>query len=193
MSVHRCTFQYFKTDDSTIGQNVLYFHNPDGVLTTSAIGTELNGNFWVYCKPFTTNVVRLETIFIKTVDSIPEGATFPFAADLSLGSLGFNVLHQVIGPVFQFFDGIGGPQHRGRMYPYGVASNQLNRNGPQPSMVTLFNTWRTNMLNRYGPTGASPLRHVIWHRTSKTWDGITDYRLAPRLGVQRRRNFGVGL
>ena len=193
----RCTFQWFKTDDATFAQNVLYFDTDGNDLTPDTIGQDLQNNFWVFLKPMVSNVVRLEQIFIKELNNVPDTGAVPFSANLSVGTSGFNVLHQVLGPVFQFYDGGAGPKHRGRMYPYGVTSNHLNRSGPQPSLVTAFATWRTNMLTRYSNSGTSPLVHMIYHRRVApdpvAWSPVTDYRLAPRLGVQRRRNFAVGL
>ena len=196
MGVWRCTFQFFKTDESTLGQNVLYFSNPENAMSVSQMGTELQDNWWVFLKPMISNTVRLEVIFFKQVDVIAAPGTVPWAANMSLGTGSFNAMHQVIGPVFQFFDGGSGPAHRGRMYPYCVSSNHLNRNGPQPSLITLFNTWRGQVLGRYGsPGGTSALTLNIWHRHPEVGNGtsVKDIRLAPRLGVQRRRNFGVGM
>jgi len=199
MSVWRATFQWFKTDDSTFGQNVLYFNNQDNAMSLSAMGVELDQQWWTALKPLTTNVVRLDAIFFKDVGANPPGGTLPYATTLSTGTVGVNVMHQTLGFVFQIFDGTSGPKGRGRMYHYGSPSNHMNRSGPQPSAVTAFNTFRATWMTRYVTNGGtSGLRWVLWHRQSAQGDpafasNITDIRLNPRICVQRRRNFGVGL
>lgn len=196
MTVWRATFQFFKTDEATIGQNVLHFNNPDNLMDVSQMGQELDNFFWAFLKPMLAPSVRLEVIYFRDMQSTPGAGTVPWVTQLTTGTGSFNAMHQCMGPVFQFFDGQAGPRHRGRMYPYCVNSGDLNRQGPQPSLVTKFNTWRTNMFGRYiTGTGVSPMKLMLHHRHPEGPDFtfVKDLRLAPRLGVQRRRNFGVGL
>lgn len=198
---YRCTFQFFKTDDGTFAQNVVCMEDASETQTLSQIGTTLDQQWWglnslAALRRMSTNVMRLEVIHIQRIDISPPPLTFPFSTALTVGNSGFNFLHQTLGLVFRIFDGSGGPAHRGRVYHYGTPTTFVQRQGPSPAGVTEFNILRDHWLNQFGPLPVSNLFWNIFHRDqvgAARFTRVTDIRLSPRLGVQRRRNFGVGM
>lgn len=203
MAVWRATLTFKNTTDPAFGQNVLYFEDPTDAMTPLQIGGLIDTQLWATSAVgglvnLTANNVQLNAITLQRVDTTPPQATQPFTPAQTNGIVVSNNFHHVVGMIFQLLDGSAGKRHRGRMYHYGSPSTNLglSRAGPGASTVPLFDTWKSRMLARFGPTGSTGLKWVLWHRDqvgSARWTQIVDFRLSTVLGVQRRRNPNVGL
>ncbi len=199
---YRCTLQWRKNDATLFGQNVLCMEDASETMPLATIGQIMDEQWWGLAagnalRLWTTNVVRLETVFIQRLDVTPSPASFPYTARGAVGNSSFNVKHPVLGFCFRLFDGGGGPRHRGRVYHYGTRSDWLSDAGPDnATLTTQIAALRDIWLNAFGPLPTSGLHWNLFHRDlsgAARFTRVTDIRLSPRLVVQRRRNFGVGM
>ena len=202
MAIWRATLIWKNTFELSFGQNVLHFNDPTNALTTDQIGGIIDNSWWgtnatPALRAMTANMTSLDFINLQRIDTNPAGGIIGFSSSKTVGNLVSNVWHEVVGYIFQLFDGFSGVRHRGRVYHYGTpsANGGNTRLGPGPATVTAFNTLRTHWLARFGPQGDSGLKWVIWHRGQvgdARWTQVSDIRISSKMGVQRRRNPGVG-
>lgn len=201
MAVYRITIQFKHTTDASLAQNVIHMEDPAGTLTPAAIGGIIENTWWggstnSALRLMTANAVSLDFIWIQRVDTTPPGGVLPYSPVKTAGTKVSNVWHEVVGFIFRLFDGGAGPSHRGRVYHFGTANTDSLRTGPSSGNVAQFNTLHDTWMAAFGPTGNSGLKWVLWHRNqvgNARWTQITDIRLSDKMGIQRRRNPGIGL
>lgn len=201
MAVYRITCTWKNTFELSFAQNVIHMEDPANTLTPSQVGDLIDVEWWggstsTMLRIMTANMSQLDFLNIQRVDTTPAGGVLPYSTLKTKGTLVDNVFHEVVGYVFRLFDGGAGPRHRGRLYHFGTPSSSNTRLGPSAGNVTAFNTLRAAWLSKFGPSGSTGLRWVLWHRDltgSARWSQINDIRLASAFGIQRRRNPGVGL
>lgn len=201
--VWRVTMTWKNTTDLAFGQNVIYMLDSVGNKTAAEVGGLIDTQLWATSAVgglvnLTANNTILNAITLQRVDTVPPQATQPFTPAQTGGIIVSNNYHHVVGMIFQLLDGNAGKRHRGRMYHYGSPSVNLglSRSGPGASTIPLFDTFKSRMIARFGPSGSTGLRWVLWHRDlagDARWSQVVDMRLSTVLGVQRRRNPNVGL
>lgn len=202
MAIWRATFTWRNTFELSFAQNVLHFEDSSNLMDVNAIGTVLLSDLWgttlnaPRLRNMTANMCQFYNLQLQRIDTTPPGGVFPFQTGGPTGVIVDNVFHEVVGYVFRFYDGGAGPRHRGRMFHFGTPQSSNTRLGPSTGNIATFNSMRTNWLNSFGPLPTTGLSLVLWHRDFQgdaRWSRVIDIRLAPSMGIQRRRNPGVGM
>lgn len=87
-----------------------------------------------------------------------------------------------------------GRRGRGRQYISGVLKGWTVNGFVHPDNINSWNNRFQNIMAVFGPGGSSLARlGVCNHRAPFVFHEVTSLQIAPTLGVQRRRNIGVGL
>jgi len=202
MAVWRATFTWKNTFELSFAQNVLHFYDGSNLMNVQEIGDKLRDNFWgagsggTLLRSMTANMCKWDQLTLQRIDTTPTGGVFPYQTGGPVGDKVDNVFHEVVGYVFRFYDGGSGPRHRGRMYHFGTPSGSYTRLGPSPGNITAFNVMRLAWLNAFGPLPTTGLNLVLWHRDftgEARHTNVIDIRLSTTMGIQRRRNPGVGM
>jgi len=198
----RVTLTWKYTSDNAFAQNVIYMEDPSETKTPDYIGQQID-NFWwgnlanVALRKSTASAVQLWAVDLQKVWPLPAGGSIPYPTVRGAGGVtSANAWHYVVGMVFTLYDGGAGPRHRGRVYHYGTPNTTGLRSGPAGADLTNFALTRLNWLDAFGPLPTTLLNWCLFHRDltgSDRFTRITDIRLQPLFGVQRRRTFGRGL
>jgi len=201
--IWRCTMNFFNTTNGTFAQNVIYMEDESELKTPDQIGALLDDNWWgatsgnPNLRNATSTNVRLETILFQRVFPLPPLGSTPYTTLLRAGGVGSAVKHAVLGIVFTIKDGQAGRAHRGRVYHYGVPGVLVTDAGPTPgNLVSTFNPIAAAWVDRFQTGGTSGLIWNIFHRGASNggmFTRVASISVNPRLCVQRRRNFGVGI
>jgi len=96
--------------------------------------------------------------------------------------------------VIRFQTGLAGRQNRGRYYVAGYRQGATHLGQFDASELTLWAQQTALLENAYtGPNGGSTgLGLLIRHQSTGGFAAVTNIAMRPILGVQRRRNVGVG-
>lgn len=178
-------------------QNVVHFNNPDGALTHAAMAAELithwitpllalhNNNFvWV----------QLEITELGSGPSLTD--TFPIAS--GQGSQAGDAAPPFVSAVIKLSSAVPGRKGRGRIFLPGLSIGTFGDRGrltpgSYSGFQTLFlNGWRAKFIIG----GSGPLQLVITNRTPTAhadWVHVTGLDVRNYAGVQRRRNYFVGM
>jgi hypothetical protein len=200
--IWRATVTWKYSSDNAFAQNVIYLEDPSETKTADYVGSKVELLWWggsssYALRRMTASAVQLWAIDLQKVHPLPVGGSIPYTPTRTTGAItSANAWHYVVGIVFTIYDGGAGPRHRGRVYHYGTSNTTSLRMGPAGADLTNFPVLRDQWLNDFGPLPTSLLNWVIWHRdltgTAK-FTRVTDIRMQPFFGVQRRRTFGRGL
>lgn len=175
-------------------QNVLHFTNPDDTLTLPAVCTDIRDNWLASMSncstsSFTYTLVRADRV---DVASPPSPATLAVAV-AGVGTPTTN--HVVLCFIFKLRTGVGGRRGRGRIYTMAPRADWISNSVPTGAgSAFMTGTVIPALLARYGPTGASPLILGVASRDDPTdIKSVESIAVANYMGVQRRRNIGVGI
>jgi len=190
MSLHRVTCSgllYGQTH-----QNVLHFNNPDGVWTHSQIANDIETN-WV-------NRIKLHqvTSMVWTQIIVQEVSLSPIASfTKAINQAGTNLANADAVPfscfVIQIKTAAGGPHGRGRFYVGGLTNNSHTNGIVTAAVLTAWVNSLNILKGFYGPSGTSQIRLVVKEKSNNTFNLMTDLICRQYVGVQRRRNYGVGI
>ena len=198
----KATITYKYTSDNAFAQNVIYLEDPSESKTPDFIGTAVQNDWWggalnQCIRKMTASAVQIWNLDLQKVWPLPAGGSIPFTLTRTTGAItSANAWHYVVGYVFTLYDGGAGPRHRGRVYHYGTPNTTSLRTGPAGADLTNFPVMRDQLLNAWGPLPTTLLHWCIFHRDltgADRFTRITDIRMQPLFGVQRRRTFGRGL
>lgn len=190
MSHHRVTVSgllYGQTH-----QNVLHVSNPDGALSHSQIADEFETHWISQVK--TKQVTSMIYNQIIVSDSSGSG---PPAFTKAVNVAGTNVANADAVPfscfVVQLRTNLAGRHGHGRFYVSGV-TNSAHTNGiVTAAVITAWNTTLATMKARFAEGGTSALTLVLKEKNAQVYHPVTDMIIRQYLGVQRRRNYGVGI
>lgn len=175
-------------------QNVIHFTNPDDTMTLPAICTEIR-DFW--CSPMSncsTSSFSYTLIRAERVDT----STPPTPATLAVAVAGVGTPttpHVVLAFIFKLRTVVGGRRGRGRIYVMAPRADWVANSVPTGAgSAFMTGTVIPAIMGRYGPTGVSPLILGVCSREDPTdIKGVESIAVASYMGVQRRRNIGVGI
>jgi len=90
---------------------------------------------------------------------------------------------------------LGGRRGRGRFFVAGGRSDWMTASGITQSAATNGGIMVQDLMSRYSFTGSSPLKWVLYHRDPEggSTSHVVSAILRPFMGMQRRRNYGVGI
>jgi hypothetical protein len=200
---YKVTLNWRNTVLGLNAQNVLYFRDESGTKTVDQIGALIDDNFWGSLtvngelRNFTSTNVRLDGQTIQQLTPNNPQAGVPYTGQLRSGASGTAVVHPCVGLVFTLKDGSAGRAHRGRIYHYGATVGQTQNSNPTAANIAgTFAQWMANILVRFGPGATTGLRLMLHHGNligDSNFTDVMSMRVNPVYGIQRRRNFNVGL
>lgn len=87
-----------------------------------------------------------------------------------------------------------GRHGRGRLYIAGVLKGWTTNGLVTDAIITAWNNRFATLMGAYGPGGSTNYRLVLCpSKPPFATRAVTSIQLAPTLGVQRRRNIGIGI
>jgi hypothetical protein len=95
--------------------------------------------------------------------------------------------------VIQIKTAAGGPHGRGRFYVGGLTNNSHTNGIVTAAVLTAWVNSLNILKGFYGPSGTSQIRLVVKEKSNNTFNLMTDLICRQYVGVQRRRNYGVGI
>lgn len=176
-------------------QNTFYVSNPEGSMPLDVVANNIEAA-WIppfRGSQFTSHLYH--TIIVTRV--LPTGNPLQHVKAINILGTGSSLtLHGSLSYVIKFGSGLAGRKNRGRYYIAGVASGFFETSTEIISAAG--NTFFTNMCNQLkaaftGNTPSSGLGLVIWHRGPEpSTTSVVQITQRSVLGLQRRRNVGVG-
>lgn len=191
MSIERITLT--QTMDGEVYQNVFHMDNPDGLTNPSDIADDIVTHWIPAIRPYQTNILQYVNIEVRRVS--PAGAA-PYNRPLAIfGGSGFRPPHVVAGAVFQFHSATAGRHGRGRYYMAATNSTWYNIGFLSPQGVTESTVVTAAWKGRYVDAGhPSTLSLKVVSKADPSFNvTVTDIVCRTLWGIQRRRNYTVGI
>ena len=181
----------------SIGQtynNVFYMQNPDGALTNAQIGAEINNNLGAQLRGFQSWFLGWQFIYVYDADN-HDTPNYIYPCNNAGGLAQEGYLYPTTCFKISWSSLLGGRRGRGRTFIAGSRASWATAAGITASAATNGGVLINNIIARYGNSGNGPLRMVIWHRGTEppVPSGVVGGILRPYLGMQRRRNYGIGV
>jgi len=176
-------------------QNVLHFRMAGGALTFQQIAENIRDVWVTRIKTHQTTDHVYNAISVSQVGS--QVATFTLPVNIPGTNIATNEGTPFECMVIQKRTALAGRHGHGRFYVGGVTTNVA-----QKGLLTaaVINNWTTSLnflMSIYGTLGepGGPLDLVIHPKGGGAEDGVdvTEMVVRPWLGVQRRRNYNVGI
>lgn len=193
MSVNRITTTALYNGASVI-QNVFYLKNPDGAIQLPAVATEIRDGWLGIIKNFAAASCVWTSIRVDEVAT----ATPKASANLAINVPGLGnsfTQHVCLSFVLRWATGIGGRHGRGRMFIGAPRPDWITNSLPTAAGLTAINgTFIPQLKARYITPASSGLFLLVVRKGDPSNNVlVTDVSVAPTLGIQRRRNIGVGI
>lgn len=195
MSNHRVTISgvwYLQTF-----QNVLHFHNADGLMTPSAIANDVLNNWVQKFKLRQVSSLKYTNILVQNEDN-PDLAPFSLAIDVPGTHFNEDRMPSFTCLVLKKLTERAGRHGRGRTFLAGPSTDDAQVGILTSSFIAGF---ATNCLNPVkaayvGPGHTSALDLCVKENVAggpDIYHPLIDLQLRNTYGVQRRRNIGVGV
>jgi len=171
----------------------MHFNNPDGALTELAIAEELRVNFIGVIKPVQNANYTWNKCTVQTLGS-PNGEAVVVNYTPIPGALSGTPAHSALAVIFQIRTGAAGRKRRGRFYLCGVQQDSILNNILHPAAADLYTAIHNSLTNRYKSGGTAAINIGVMTRgDTGSFHNATSISHSNILGVQRRRNTGVGI
>jgi len=175
--------------------NVFFFRKADGSASDmSLLCTRFRDNFLNDWRGLVINNCHWSKVKVDHLDSFTPFPSVELTFSLAGGGGFTNEMTPIKCFVIRTFTDFGGRRGRGRKYWPGATDNGLAAGLFQAIVINNWTTALGNTLTKWG--GATPTQAFNWGLVSRddlfTFRAITHANLRPSLGVQRRRNIGVG-
>lgn len=175
-------------------QHVFHMEDPDGLTGLAGTATDLRDN-WVFKHTLRQGPeVRYTNILVQNIDD-PLVAPFSLTIDRQGQWSATDRVPPFSCLVVKKVTATGGRHGRGRIFFPGVAPDAFQNGAFTSGYLTQWNdNFITPVMARYGPSGSHNLNLML---RANLPDGailvpIISLQVRPILGVQRRRNIGVG-
>lgn len=190
MSVHRITLTG-NARGRTV-QNVFHMHNQDGTLTDEQIAQEILTQWLPQVKRRSGPGCNFTFLEVRRVDNLNPPS--PYITQVNVTGTGSNFNHpQVVCEKLRFQTALAGKRNRGRYYiPLVGQHGDLNDVVNAPAMVILTEVCQI-LTDRFCKSSGGPIGLCIWHRDTRTHTMCTSIIPSATYGIQRRRNFGIGI
>jgi len=173
-------------------QNVLHFNNPDGALSNFAISEELKPNWITVLRNVQNNQLQWVEISVQRVDTAGFSADV-FTVTAAAGSLSGPAALTFACPVVSIRTGVAGRAGHGRFYIFGLHGESIDNGSFESGAFAAYQVRVNDLKNRYKSGGTGPITLGVCSRSNPIdFKPMTDLIVRPVLGVQRRRNLGVG-
>ena len=193
MAIERVTFQ--GTYPSGAVENVVHFHNADGATTHAAMAAYLQTNWINPLIALQSTGFRWVQMLIQKVDGSP-GVSDTFAITPNQGTQSGDGAPPYQAGVIKLSTGFPGRKGRGRIFlgPFAIGTfsqyGTLTTGSYSAFQTLLLNAWRTKFIS----PGSAPIYLVVTSRSDPSdFHLVTALDVRPWSGVQRRRNYSVGI
>lgn len=173
-------------------QNVMHFQNPDGALSALEIKDEVFTSLWTRLRNHQNTNLIYNSMSVQIVDSSGHSPDV-FSLGGLHGSLDGDSYHPSIAVLFSIQTAFGGRHGHGRFYMCGLHFDFIEHGVIRPDIFALYQGDATFIANRFKSGGSGPLTLGVCPRSDPSdFKGMTDLIAKPTVGIQRRRNIGVG-
>lgn len=174
-------------------QNVIHFTGPSSdPLELQALADDVVANWIGNVRTRQTSEVRYLQVKVRLLESqFP-----PFTKTVNIpGEFGPDTeVSTVLAFILRLRTAFIGRRGRGRVYIPGVLKGWTTNGLVDQDVIDEWNFQIANILGAYGPGGSTNYRLTLCpHSAPFTNRDVTSIQVAPSLGVQRRRNIGVGV
>jgi hypothetical protein len=194
MSIKRVTMVQTIPSIGLTFENVVFFNDPTSAMTNAAIGAELRSNFCAKIREFQSNFLGWQFLYIYDANdpSIPV-YVHPMLNDPGIAAVGY--LYPTNCYKLSWVGTRGGRHGRGRFFIAGSRSDWATSAGITTSAATNGGIHLNSIMTRYSNTGSGPLKLCLWSRNEAghPTNNVASALFRPYLGIQRRRNYGVGI
>lgn len=175
-------------------QNVIHCNNPDGALTGPQVAAEFRDN-WIN----NVRTQQCQSLVYRSVlvQRLPALANVPYTLGVSIaGVFGDDPMHPCLCMIFRLHTQRAGKHGRGRLY---IAGNRGTGTVGAAGLVNAGNlaVWvalAATLEARFKSGGSGPLTIGVWDKSAGGTLSLIDGITCPnRVGIQRRRNIGVGI
>ena len=174
-------------------QNVLHFtHASSDPQTMELLADDVVVNWIGHIRVNMSACIQWNRIRVQMLES--QFATFEkiinikgvFGDDFELNSFACFILRLRTATI--------GRNGRGRQYLSGVLKGWTDKGFVISDVINAWNVQLEGIMEAYGANGTSDFDLVVCNKTAPfSAKTVTNIQLAPTLGVQRRRNIGVGV
>lgn len=174
-------------------QNVFHLTGPSSdPAELSAIADHIATNWLAQVKNGQTAALVYNSIKVRLLESqFP-----PFVKTINVpGAFGFDdQVSTVLAFILRLRTSEIGRHGRGRLYLAGVLKGWTTLGLVNSDILVAWNNRIATLMGVYGPTGSSNYRlQVCPSKAPFSVRAVTSMQIAPTLGVQRRRNIGIGV
>jgi len=176
-------------------QNVVHFSGPGGAGDTAqALGPELLSNFVPKIAGFQSWFLGWQ--FLHIYDAEDSGAPVyihPCNNFAGLGQEGY--VYPTLCYKISVQTSVGGRAGRGRFFVAGGRASWMTAGGITASAVTNGGVMLSQLVARYATTGNGSFKWCLVHKDAQNFivKPMTSLLLRSFMGMQRRRNYGVGI
>jgi len=173
-------------------QNVIHFAHEDGVLNSDGVRSEVQTYLTGRLRNHQTATLLYSTLSVQYLLPTLQPADVYSMAGVH-GSLDGLPYHPSIAVLFSIRTAHAGRNGHGRWYMPGVHYDFVENGVLRPDIFALFAGDATYMTNAFKFGGVSPLNMVVLSRSNPAdYKSMTSIVAKSVLGIQRRRNIGVG-
>lgn len=177
-------------------QNVLHFDNPDGATQPQAIAQDVFDNWIMKVTIHTGSAVNYFNVLVQNLSN-PNEAPFSLAVNRSGQSFAANTMGPFTCKVFKFLTARAGRHGRGRCFIPGIDAQHITLGQLNSGYITNVNSQViTPIMARFGPGGTSNLNLCVRENDGTDvgiFNPVISIQCRAQLGVQRRRNIGIGV
>lgn len=180
--------------DGQVCQNVLHLTASDGILPNTV--TDIMRDQWLpQIRPFQHTGARWFDIEARRVDPIGLAPFHQTIVQFGSGDTEREADNPCLARVLQFKTAVAGRHGRGRIYIPGTTQASWDKGFVKTASLTAGQPLVNSLMNSFcNPNPPFGLRLVLSRRSNPSQTINVDTIVqAPRIGVQRRRNIGVGM
>lgn len=175
--------------------NVVNMQETTGLLTPEEVADEFDTEWVFEMNRMVSQNVKWTGIRVQPLTAgppAPFNKTVAYQGQQSPAGTEFTFVAGVI----KIFTAIGGRHGRGRVYIPGVGNNTTEQGVLRPDVLNL---WKLTIIDPFvqkfnAANGTSPLSlGVMGKSPSSPWHPMTSLQMRGLIGVQRRRNIGIGM
>src|ERR1044071_500400 len=173
-------------------QNVIHFAHVDGALTTDGVRAEVQTYLTTRLRNHQNVNLTYSTLSVQPLLPVLQPADV-FSMAGAHGSLDGLPYHPSIAVLFSIRTAHAGRNGHGRWYMPGVHYDFVENGVLRPDIYALYQGDATYMTNAFKTGGVRPLTMVVCSRSNPAdYKSMTQIVARQVLGIQRRRNIGVG-
>lgn len=176
-------------------ENVVHFKSSD-VATASALADDLQANFMPHAQNFQSWFLGWQYLYVYKLTSPPSPVYIRNLANDSASCAHVGYLYPTTGFKWRLQATVGGRHGRGRFYCAGSRSDWATAGGITASGATNGDIHLQAIIARYKSGGTSSYTWVLRPGDTLTeadCPSIVSGSVWPYLGMQRRRQYGVGI